>query len=315
MTTQYISAIDIGTNSFHLLVAKNSGETFEVIQREREVLRLLDDCVSDTHIISDDKIEQAIEILSKFKMISDGYSAQINAVATSAMRDSINKEEVCSKIYEAVGIKIKVLAGEEEATLVFKAATFRKEISPKKVLIFDLGGGSTEFIIGRAGKIIYKSSIQLGAVRFTQKHFPEYILTTDRIEKFREEVKSILVQTRKNVMHVGFDNCIGIGGTITSTSWLIEKNIYGIDHNFVPLNSYKIMKKDFAWVRELVLNKKTFEERKTIQGMEIKRADIIAAGILIVDELFRTFLLDEIIASSYSIKEGIVINAMQKFSL
>jgi exopolyphosphatase / guanosine-5'-triphosphate,3'-diphosphate pyrophosphatase len=312
MNNRFIAAIDIGTNSFHLLLVKILGQDFKVVHHERKVLRLRESSNSDNHIIDENKITEAKEVLRNFKSVIDSYNAETFAIATSALRDASNKEDVCKKIFDAIGIRVKILSGEEEAILVFKAALHKKEISRKKVLIFDLGGGSTELIIGQGEKIIYKTSLQLGAVRFTQKYFPDFNLSVKRIENFREGVNLLIKNICKSIVQIGFDYCIGIGGTITSVSWLIEKNVYGRDHNFSPLSDYVVVKKDFDQVKELVLDKKTIEERALIKGMELKRADILPAGILIIDELFSALHLKEVIASGFSIKEGVVIDAIQK---
>ena len=313
MTTQarYIAAIDIGTNSFHLLIAKIKGMSFEIIHRERKVLRLRDKDHSDRFTIRNEKINEATELLKEFSAKSKIYNAEIHAVATSALRDADNKETVCKKIADAAEIDIKILSGDEEAVLSFYAAVYGKEISNKKVLVFDLGGGSTEFIIGQSGEIIYKTSVQLGAVRFTQQYFPDFYISSDGIENFRQNVRAVLLSVQKEILNHGFDYCVGIGGTITAVSWLIEKNVFGREHNFRILHDYRITKDDFEQVKQIVLSKKSLEERKLIHGLELKRADIIPAGVLIVNELFELFQITEIVASGNSIKEGIILNLLE----
>ncbi len=314
MNEKHIAAIDIGTNSFHLLIAKVNANSFQTIHHERAVLRLRENDFTNFKI-SDDKIKEASALLKQFSGICNKYGAEVNAVATSALRDSENREEVCARILNDTGIKIKILSGEEEASLSFKAALYKKENLDQHVLVFDLGGGSLELIIGKKDEIVFKSSLQLGAVRMTNQFFPDLLITEKRIEKCREEIKLLIGNIKKEISDFDFKECFGIGGTVTSLSWLIEKNVYMREHHFQVLNDYQISFENFQKVKKIVLGSKSLEERQKINGLDLKRADIIPAGVLIIDELFEELNLEKIIAPGYSIKEGIIIEAIQSKQL
>lgn len=310
MNETHLAAIDIGTNSFHLLIAKIVGNSFQVVHHERIVFRLQEGNLKNSKI-SDIKIDEAIAQLKQFADTCTNYQAEVHAVATSALRDAENREVVRERILNETGINIKILSGDEEALLSFKAALFKKENLNQNSLVFDLGGGSLELIIGQKNNIVFKNSLQLGAVRMTNRYFPDFLITDERIGNCRDEIKSLLQNVKNEMSSFNFANCFGIGGTVTSLSWLIEKNIYQRDHHFQVLHDYIISKDDLRQVSKIILNKKSFEERKQIKGLDLKRADVIPAGVLIVDELFSEFHLQKIIAPGYSIKEGIILNAIQ----
>lgn len=311
MFPKIISAIDIGTNSFHLLVARVTENSFTVVHREREVVRLRGRSEKEEHNVIPEKIHEAISVLTKFKIISDSFGAQIHAVATSALRDAKNRNEVLSQILESTGIEIKIISGEEEAEYIYKAVCFWNGVKTENSIIFDLGGGSTEFIFSNSGKVIQKKSVQLGAVRFSQKYFPEYIINELNITEFRRGVQNILLPIRQSLEGNIFENVIGIGGTITSICWLIEKNVFGREHHFEVLKDYSIGSEDFYKIRDIVLGKKDPHDRSEIPGLDKKRADIIPAGIIIIDELFKLFNVSEITAPGISLKEGIIVSTMK----
>lgn len=308
--SKIIAAIDIGTNSFHLLIAKIVDKKFEELYREREVLRLRENSNETIYTISKDKISKAISMLNRFKETASEYNAKIIAVATSAIREASNKEEVINSIFNESGIKIEVISGEEEAKLAYSATRYMND--ERDILIFDLGGGSTEIIIVQQAEIKFLKSIKLGAVRLTQYFFPNNTIDRINIDKCRKAIQKLLEPVKTKINEYQVKKVFGIGGTITSISWMIEKNVYGGEHDFKILFNYQIKKNDFEIIREMVLSKPTEAERALIPGFDKKRADVIATGVLIVDELFNLFLCDEITLVGYSLKEGIVLREIEK---
>lgn len=310
---RYFAAIDVGTNSFHLIVvqAKRDG-TFDIIDREREVIRLGEGNTGDIKYIIPEAMERAVVSLRRFKGIADSHNAQLRAVATSAVRESFNKNELIKRIIEETGVEIEVISGHEEARLIYLGIMKSVPVFDKKVLVIDIGGGSTEFLIGEKGKTHFSGSLKLGAVRLTQKFFNNTRLTQNSINECRSWVHGELYNVAETVKRIGFDLCVGSSGTIMATGSMIEAlNKKKKTQNFI-LNNYKITKADFAVVKEEVLSKKTEEKRKNIPGLDDKRADIIPAGIIILDEIFNLFGLEQMVISAYALREGIIIDTLQK---
>ncbi len=188
MKSDNLAAIDVGTNSFHLIVVKVKEDgNFEIIDREKEVIRLGEGSSGDIKVIKDEAVERAISTLKKFKGIADSHNAPVRAVATSAVREAQNKNEFIEKVLKQTGVEIEVVSGQEEARLIYLGALAAVPIYNKKALVIDIGGGSTEFIIGRRGDSKFSISLKIGAVRLTQKFFPKNEITKVGIRKLQKK--------------------------------------------------------------------------------------------------------------------------------
>jgi len=147
-----LAAIDIGTNSFHLVIAKiDSKKRFTVLTRSKEVVRL-GSSSNDMKYITPASISRGVDTLKRFKLICDTYSAEIIAVATSATREALNKQDFLTAAFNETGIVINIVSGYEEARLIYLGVLQSLDIYNKKILLIDIGGGSTEFLIGEKAK-------------------------------------------------------------------------------------------------------------------------------------------------------------------
>lgn len=301
--------IDIGTNSFHLIIAKVDGNDYKVLKRKREVFHLRSESQNELHTISQENILAGYLILEKFKKIAETFKAKIYAFATSALREAINKNEFTSIVNRNLGFEIKILSGEEEAELASVGINFHYDVKNKNVLIFDLGGGSTEFIFQKQSKIVFKKSLKLGAVRQTQKYFPDEIYSVDSINKCKYEIDKMIY-----AMNISnhFNLCFGIGGTISSITWMIEKNLFNIDHHYKLIPNYKITKKNFEIIKQNVFDLAIKNKLDKLKAIDAQRKKIILAGLLIVDSIFNKFELKEMIASNISIRESYLIKEIIK---
>jgi exopolyphosphatase / guanosine-5'-triphosphate,3'-diphosphate pyrophosphatase len=310
---QNLAAIDVGSNSFHLIVVqvKNDGN-FEIIDSEREVIRLAEGSSGNIKHIKPVAIERALATLRNFKAIADSYNAKVRAVATSAVREAYNRNEFIEEVFNKTGIEIEVINGYEEARLIYLGAMKAVPIYNKKALIIDVGGGSTEFLVGYKGKSNFAISLKLGAVRLTEKFFPDYELSNSRIKECRKWVEIEFFQVANTISKLGFSSCVGTSGTVTAAGMLIDSMRKGNSNNsFVP-NNFEFTKKELDKVTEDILDKKHFEKRKKIFGLDAKRADILPAGMIILSTIFDLLHLDKMVISGYALREGIIIDSLQK---
>jgi exopolyphosphatase / guanosine-5'-triphosphate,3'-diphosphate pyrophosphatase len=311
-----IAAIDAGTNSFHLIIVdvKNDGN-FEIIDREREVIRLGEGSSGDIKIIENDAIERAIKTLKRFKGIADSHKAPLRTVATSAVREAHNKNEFIKRVWDETGVEVEVISGYEEARLIYLGVLKAVPVFNKKTLAIDIGGGSTEFFLGRKGNSNYSCSIKIGAVRLTQKFFPDYIITESRIKACRKWVEGELYQIAGIIKTHGFQVCVGSSGTIMAAGLIInaKRNSNGFQNGI--LNNFEFSKKDLADAENEILKRKTIDKRKKLPGLDEKRADIIPAGIIILKTIFDMLELEKMTISGYALREGIIIDTLQKMHL
>lgn len=310
---QNLAAIDVGTNSFHLIVVKTKeGGNFEIIDREREVIRLGEGSSGNIKFIKPEVFGRAIATLKRFKGIADSHNAVVRAVATSAVREAYNKNEFIRTVLEKTGIEIEVISGYEEARLIYLGTMKAVPIYNKKALVIDIGGGSTEFLIGHKGNTNFSISLKIGAVRLTEKFFPDYVVTDSRIKECKKWVEVELVQAVSVIGKLGFSICVGSSGTIMSTGLIIQELRKGNSTPSTILNNFEFTRKELEKVKEEILSRKTVEKRKKIIGLDEKRADIAPAGIIILSTIFKLLNLDALTISGYALREGIIIDSLQK---
>ncbi|MEW6193659.1 MAG: Ppx/GppA phosphatase family protein [Bacteroidota bacterium] len=312
---QNIAAVDVGTNSFHLIVVKLKDDgNFEIIDREKEVIRLGEGSTGDIKLIKPDAMSRGIAALKRFKGIADSHNARLRAIATSAVRESHNKNDFIKKVFEETGIEIETISGYEEARLIYLGILKAVPIYDKKSLVIDIGGGSTEFLLGYKGASIQSYSLKIGAVRLAQKFFPDYEITEYRIKDCRKWVEGELYYIAGNVLKEGFEICAGSSGTIMSAGLMIKAMRDGNISPLTILNNFVFTRSELKDIEKEILKRKTVDKRKKIPGIDEKRADIIPAGIIILSTIFDLFDLDRMTISGYALREGIVIDTLQKIN-
>ncbi len=308
-----LAAIDIGTNSFHLIIVKiKPTGNFEIIDREKEVIRLGEGSGGDIKHITPQAMERAVETLKRFKGLADSHNAAVRAVATSAVRESLNKSEFVDLVYNETGIEIEVISGIEEARIIYLGALKAVPIYDKKTLCIDIGGGSTEFVVGQEGKILFSRSLKIGAVRLTQKFFPDFKVTKSRVEECRDWIEGAIFHVANEIKKIGFDEAVGSSGTFLSTANMLSYLRDGGKSTSLTINNFLFTDSETFKLEKDILKKKTPEDRKKISGLDSKRIDIIPAGILIVSTIMKQFAIKQMIVSDYALREGIVIDSIQK---
>ena len=313
MINKNLAAIDIGTNSFHLIVVKIlENGNFEIIDREKEVIRLGEGNTGDIKEIKQPAIERAVHTLKKFKEISDSHNADIKAVATSAVRESLNKDEFRRIIKEQTNVDIEVISGTEEARLIYLGILKSVPIFDKHSLCIDIGGGSTELIVGSKGIIQFSNSHKIGAVRLTQKFFPDFQLTKDRIKDCKEWVKGEIYSSIKKIKDFPIEIVVGSSGTINSLGYLVYSKKNKNDLPFSVLNNFEFTSSELNSVAKEILKKKNLDERKKIKNLDEKRADIIPAGTIILQSIVEELKIEKITLSDYALREGIIVDELQK---
>lgn len=159
-----IAAIDIGTNSFHMIIASlDSQGMLNIIQREKELVRL-GNSPGEMKMLTEDAMNRGVIALKHFSKIAESENAVIKAIATSAVREADNQKEFIDTVYAETGIDIEVISGREEARLIYSGAIRSLPVYGKRTLLIDIGGGSTETLIGLNGEVAYCNSTKIGIV-------------------------------------------------------------------------------------------------------------------------------------------------------
>ena len=165
--TTVLAAVDIGTNSVHLVVARVGENTIEVLEREREMVRL-GSSAGDMKHLTPAAINRGIEALVRFKQVAAIHGAAMRAVATSAVREAANRAVFIDRA-RAEGIEVEVISGFEEARLIHLGVLQAVPVFDRQVLVCDIGGGSTELVVGTRGEILTARSLKLGAIRLSRR--------------------------------------------------------------------------------------------------------------------------------------------------
>ena len=306
-----IAAIDMGTNSFHLIIVqvKNDG-SFKIIDREREVIRLGSHKGKEFTWISEGEMEKASDVLKDFAKIAQFYKADVRAIATSAIREAKNKSEFIDRVLEETGINVEAVDGKTEAELIYLGVQHALDIRDKRILCIDIGGGSTEILLGENGISEFAESLKIGAVRLSKMFFPDYHLTLSGIDMCRQYIKDKL-QTNSNIHpNHNFEIAIGSSGTIVAAASIIS---FRRTEKFKKsMNGFEFSDEELFDLTTDVLKCESPVDRLFIEGMEIKRADIIPAGLLILSEVFKKFRLKKMTVSENALREGIIIDTIMK---
>lgn len=311
MPDRFAAAVDMGTNSFHLIIVKvKKNGTFKIVDREKEIIRLASHRGKGLTLITKEETLRAVKILTSFKKLASFYNAEMRAVATSAVREAHNKEHFVKEIFNKTGIEIEAIEGREEAGLIFTGAKKALELHDKKAFCMDIGGGSTEFVLGNNGRLEFAESLKIGAVRLSRMFFPDYEITDKSLKTCGEYVSEIMHENKNLKLNRKFDLAVGCSGTIVAAASMI----YYLRHQRPKKspNGFTFSYDELKAVTEKVFDCRTAHERLEIKGMEAKRADIIPAGLIILNKAFEIFKIKTLTISEYALREGIILQMMER---
>ncbi|AJE03125.1 Ppx/GppA phosphatase family protein [Geobacter pickeringii] len=311
MKQNRLAAIDIGTNSIRCIVVEvmKNGK-FRVLDDEKATVRL-GEGLSTSGRISPAAWERALAALVRMKKIVAGYGVQaIEAVATSAVREAANGAAFIEAIRSEVGIEVAVISGEEEAELASLSVRNHFDMEGVRYAMVDIGGGSLEVVTARGGLIEEIYSLDLGAVFLTEKYLAGDPVKASEIQKLRRYIrrrlKGIFADERPVVQSL-----VGSGGTITSLAAMVmalRNEEYGSIHR------YEVLRSEVVHLLAM-LARKSLKERREIPGLNPDRADIIIAGITVVDELMRMFDANLLRVNERGIREGLILKSLRKHEL
>ncbi|MEW5707254.1 MAG: Ppx/GppA phosphatase family protein [Actinomycetota bacterium] len=300
------AAIDIGTNTVRLLIAKKSehNTSWHDLVQELEIARL-GEGVNETHLIKPEAMERTLAVLSRYKNIMGQFGVEkFRVVSTSAMRDAKNASDFVSLVKNQLGFDIDIISGEEEGRLTFAGATGPDSLVPlnELVLVVDVGGGSTEYIYGRSGQILGSVSLNIGSVRLTEiflKHDPP---TNHEMQSVRDMIKELAEPVFKRIKDARPSIIIAVAGTATQLA--------AIQYGAEPYDPSKIHGSKITLDELKTLTKKLasvpLEGRKKIKGMHPQRADVIVAGALILEETLLNLDFSELVVSEKDMLNGII---------
>ncbi|NQW30911.1 MAG: Ppx/GppA family phosphatase [Ignavibacteria bacterium] len=305
-----IASIDVGTNSFHMVIASVSARgVLEVHAKNKELVRL-GASAGDMKKLSSEAMKRGVATLKIFAAEAEQHGAHVRAVATSAVREALNASDFIDEVRTATGIDVEVISGIEEGRLIYVGALHALPIVKSEVLVVDIGGGSTELVIGKNGSTQYVHSSKLGHIRMTKRFFTDAKVTDEQIEECRVAIRNEWLMEFQTLLQYGFETAIGTSGTISAIATMVLTKA----GKRVPesLNGLRFSRSELLDVIADVLGARTQQKRLALPGMDAKRADVIVGGALILEQAIIGLNIQELTISGYALREGIVFDTVQK---
>jgi exopolyphosphatase/guanosine-5'-triphosphate,3'-diphosphate pyrophosphatase len=299
MPRNRIAAIDVGTNSIHMVIVEQQKHGYRVIDKEKDMVQLGRGSLQGRPL-TDAAIERGVEALRRMAGIAERMKVgQIVAVATSAIREAPNGRRFIAAAQKAAGFRIRVISGEEEADYIYRAVRSAIDFHGGTSLVIDIGGGSLELIVGTADEVYLTASEPVGALRMAQMFKLDGAATPAMIDECRDYVRKRLKKTLKNVGALGFDFSVGTSGTILALSalvangdsvasglrWLSRKRLREVIDALTPLSA---------------------AERARRFAIDEKRAETLLAGAVVLHEVMRKLEIEQLRACDAALREGIV---------
>jgi exopolyphosphatase / guanosine-5'-triphosphate,3'-diphosphate pyrophosphatase len=297
-----VAVVDIGSNSTRLLIADvEDGRVTDELERRSTITRLGAGVDSDGRL-SSDAMDRVYDTLEDYRKLIDEHGADRSlAVLTSAVRDAANGPEFARTVEERYRLEPHILSGDEEAGLTFLGATSeRNPDDHTPTLVFDIGGGSTELVIGTGREMSFHVSTQTGVVRLTERHIHTDPPTDDEIEALAEDTRTILAAGAPEELREAVDWAIGVAGTATSLG-AIAQRLEPYDPERV--HGYVISRQECERILGRLASV-TIEERRKVPGLHPDRAPTIVAGVIILLEILKLFGLGEVEISEHDILRG-----------
>ncbi|MGL4796447.1 MAG: Ppx/GppA phosphatase family protein [Paraclostridium sp.] len=304
-----IGAIDIGTNSMRLLVAEYIDGKLTNREKFVNTTRIGQDVDSEGYI-SKDAIERNIKALKEFSQLAITKGCEhIYCIGTSALRDSKNGTDFIRIAKEETKVDVEIITGEEESHLGF-IGVLQGLDDTDNILVIDIGGGSTEFILGDSSGIKYAKSENIGALRMTEKFLRQDPICESEFLKMSNFIEESIKETINTLKEKNIREIVGIGGTITSVSAINQElEVYSME----KIHGSEVSEKELDNILQNLKNM-TLNDKKSIKGLQAKRADIITAGVKILNIIMKNLEKQNIVVSEYDNLEGLICQKAKKMS-
>ena len=303
MSIRKAAVIDMGTNTFHLLLVELNGQGFKTIYKEKIAVKLGRGGISQNQLASDAQ-KRAFHTLRHFKNLIDGEKIdQVFAFATSAVRNAENGPEFVMKVKKELGFEVHVISGNDEAQLIYEGINFSGSLNGQATLMMDIGGGSVEFIIGTSQEVFWKQSFEIGGQRMLDAfHYHDPILPAE-VEKLESYCQEKLQPLIEAIQKYNPTALIGASGTFDTLTDIYYESM--LQCKLTGQHVFELPIVEFERIFEL-LKTRNRAERLKIPGMIAMRVDMIVVASCLIGFILRYVPVEAIACSFYSLKEGAV---------
>lgn len=302
-----IAVIDMGTNTFHLLIVEVSNGDFRILYREKAAVKIGEKGINKG-MITEEGQERALTTLAHFKSIIQSENVHsVFATATSAIRNAKNGAELVERIKEETGIETRIISGLEEAEYIYYGVKKALKIGSEPSLIMDIGGGSIEFIIGTDNEVYWKQSFEVGAQRMVEKFQKHDPMLPEEIAAQEKYIKDHLSELMEACEKFKPKTLIGSSGTFDTLS-----DIYRLENNLPKGENdteYALTLDAFHGIYQEILSKNKVDRLK-IPGMIPLRVEMIVVACVLVNFVIKELSIEDIRVSAYALKEGVLLNTI-----
>ncbi|KPX10393.1 Exopolyphosphatase [Pseudomonas amygdali pv. myricae] len=295
-----IAAIDLGSNSFHMVVAKANQGEIRILERLGEKVQLAAG-IDEERQLTEESMQRGLDCLKRFAQLINGLPpGAVRIVGTNALREARNRNDFIHRAEEILGHPVEVISGREEARLIYLGVSHTLADTPGKRLVADIGGGSTEFIIGQRFEPLLRESLQMGCVSFTQRYFRDGKVTPARYAQAYTAARLEIMSIEHALHRLKWDEAIGSSGTIRAIGLALKANGYGAG---------EVNAEGLAW-----LKRKLFKlgdvEKIDFDGIKPDRRAIFPAGLAILEAIFDALELKRMDHCEGALREGVLYDLM-----
>jgi exopolyphosphatase/guanosine-5'-triphosphate,3'-diphosphate pyrophosphatase len=288
-----VGSVDLGSNSFHMIIAQLQDQELHIVDRLRDPVCLADG-LDEKDRLSDESQERAVAALARFSQrlreIPPGY---VRAVGTNTLRRASDASNVRARFEQALGRPIEVISGQEEARLVYLGVS-GSDFSEARRLVVDIGGGSTEVILGEGSEVLLSHSLFMGCVKSTRSHFADGAITREQFRTAEIEARLELRSIETRLCAAGWECAVGSSGTIAA----VEQWLRNEGETLITLPGLKRLRKSMirtGWIRDL-----------KIEGVRGDRARVLPGGVAILIALFRSLEIESMASTTGALREGVL---------
>lgn len=321
-----LAAVDMGTNTFHMIVVKvDPNGRFRKVDSHKEYVRLGSGTLSTSGTIGIEAEQRALNAMRRFRQLAEFRHAEMmRIVATSAVREAKNRGKFVKKIEEVAGVGVEVLSGKDEARLIYLGILQALPVYNKSVMTVDIGGGSTEFVLGYCGEVVYATSLKLGHIRLGESilRSKDGELLVGQIEELKRQIRATFTNSDllEKVREIGFEMAIGSSGTIDFIHQAIRKGhavelgdgCESMPVSFQAFRDCEFTRVELNAIVKMLCTIKNQEECAKLLGFTEKSINSIASGAILLQEIFEILGIDKMTVSPYALREGVIADTLLK---
>ncbi len=291
-----LAALDLGSNSFHLLVVQTNQGRVQVVDKIKEMVRLAEGLDADDNL-TEPVARRALDCLERLgQRLRDLPPENVRVVATNTLRRANNAADFMRKAEAALGHTVEIISGREEARLIYLGVSHALENQHERRLVVDIGGGSTELILGRRFEPEVMESLYMGCVGLSRKYFPEGELRATAYQRAVDHARQELEPIRRAYRHRGWDTAVGASGTILAAQEVL--NHMGRDQGGITADGLEQIRRALVQAKHV--------SKLSLPGLPAERAPVFPGGLAILQAIFEALDVERMQATSGALREGVI---------